>query len=86
MRACRTRLYLVEGWEGVECGGWSSGNQARSVGRKAEHFMVDLHADRILVRREQEEHVSAEYTFGRGWTFHSDAQDKLRAALVGEQD
>jgi hypothetical protein len=76
------KLYVVEAWAGTESVGWRSGNQARSVGRLAEAWAVDRHADRIYVRRETVRGLVASWTPGRGWFDLRD--DKLAAQLERE--
>lgn len=75
---CTTRLYAIEAWRGLDCVGFSSGRQARSLPARAAHFVVDLGADRLYVRREatpggRGDQVAA-WTPGRGWVVEASAE------------
>ena len=84
--SCRTRLYSIEAWSGLECVGWSTGCQARGLRRREEHFVADLGADRIYVRRESTPGAASElvasWTPGRGWTLEAQADSSTVAQLA----
>lgn len=83
--ACRTRLYTIEAWRGLDCVGWASGKQVRGLPAKANHYITDLGADRLYVRREATaggagDQVAA-WTPGRGWV----TTDDRIAAIMAER-
>jgi hypothetical protein len=84
---CKTRLYSIEAWKGLDCITFSTGRQARTIRRLAEHYTTDLGADRLYVRREATpggasgSNTVATYT-NNGWQSITD--ERLAGYLEGD--
>jgi hypothetical protein len=80
------RLYTVEAWKDHACAWFRTGNQARTVVRRAQDAAADYRLDggndRVIVYREGDPIAVAEYSLGAGWMHVRDS--RLQAIIEAE--
>jgi hypothetical protein len=73
--------YFVEAWRGLECIGFSTVARPDTVRRRADHFIVDLNADRVYVRAGLRGEDLASWQATGGWRF----PDRMWGSRLSEE-